>query len=243
MISQEKQVLLEKYLRGTLSPDEQRQFDKYKQDPEFLAELDLWQKMQPVFEVHGRKRLKEQLVEKEVKLGKKESTFNFGRQIIWLAIAASVLIIVAAIFFGSTTVTDQELFAEYLTPHPNTVYLITRGSEDQSDLAKAFSAYGLEQFNLANELFAKLPSSDTISFYLAITQLQIGEIAEAHQLLSSVQFPSESSLGQGSDWYQALSTLALGKREETRFLLNELIKNPSHLKYREAVELLEKLNP
>lgn len=142
----------------------------------------------------------------------------------WLyAMAAAVLCVAAFSFYMfNETETQQDLYAAYYQKYPNVVSPLTRSEETPSEKEKLFQDYEKGDYSLAISGLGSL-DSDTASFYLGLSFLEMGDYEKAAFILSSEGY-SNSSFSLYAKWYRALALLEMEKEAEAKLLLEGLEK-------------------
>ena len=159
----------------------------------------------------------------------------------WLAIAASLLLLLAAGWFlmrQPTFDSPAELAMANFEPYANIAKTFERGSTDDSIKADAFRAYEAGDFPTAESNFRKLPADGVHSFYLGQSLLAQQDFIGAQPIfleLTQSTFP----LNRESDYYLALALVGLGRQAEAKTLLQAIIARDGHVMAAEAERLLE----
>lgn len=160
----------------------------------------------------------------------------------YLKIAASILILIAAGWFGyhNFSGTDySNLYAENYNTYPNTVYTITRSDTINSLEREAFVAYEVEDYELALEKFKTLESKDDFNFYRAQSYLKLNKEEEAKLLFEKVILQNNRFVAE-SHWYMALIYIKEKDKDMALGYLDDLVTNYNYKKT-DANKLIEKL--
>jgi hypothetical protein len=124
-----------------------------------------------------------------------------------------------------------------LAPPDDVPVLVTRGATaargpSVDDLMPAFRAYNRNDFGQAAAAFAPLvarfPRSDIPSLYLGVSQLQIGQNADAQRSLAQAHSLTGSTGHDAATWYLAIADLRLHQSRAAVSLLWDLcVKQPN----------------
>ena len=241
----EKETLLYKYFKNSLSQDEQVIFDKLlAKDDDFRKQLEFEENVKRVIVEREKGHLKKKLQGFEAQ--RPQTGHNRNKYWKPLQIAASVAILFVAgwyLYTSSSSASPEELYASNYEIYPNTVYSITRGdSKDNSLERKAFEAYEGNNPKTAIVRFEELAARsglDYIDFYLAQANLADGQFQKALDLFENI-IKEQTDFKTESYWYAALANIKLGNEDRAISHLNKLIIEGYYKKV-EAKELLEEL--
>ena len=233
--------LIEKYFENNLTPEEQLLFEeKLNQDTEFKAEFDFYLELKNAISVSERAKIKAQI--KEFESSKKDNIKVFNLRKLMPYAAVFVLAISALMYFMLNQNNTDKLYASNFEPYPNIEVSNLRSDSKKSLEIDAFTAYDLEDYKLAHELFTKIletESKDYLRFYNGMCAMQLENFDLAIEELSTINEP-KSKYYEKVIWFKALIYLKLNKKEDTQTLLNELVNHYS-FKKEEAKQLLSKL--
>jgi tetratricopeptide (TPR) repeat protein len=254
-------TLLNDYFNGLLSPEDARAVEtRAASDPAFGEEFDLRRAMEvfPRRAAH-RQALKDTLATVETDFFGEE-TGEAGLKAVavhrdngreeakqhpamtawvsrrrWLAVAASVALAVAAIWFVARPgPTSYRRYAQH-TP----LSLTVRGDNERSAAdAERYFAAGEYADALAalNRFLEENPDDISAQLYTGICLIEIGRPAEARSVLAPVAAGASALRGEAT-WYIALSFL---KEKNTEACKAELLKiAPADDRYGRAQELLQ----
>lgn len=252
------QELIDKQLLGKLKPHEAAELAAAKQqDPALEADLVASGQALQAIEVYNDQQLKQRLRKLEQAL-QQEGTRRSGstlnqappaprlaasRSRKWLALAASLLFLIAATWWWMQAPAGERLgpaaFAANFTPHRNLAVNITRGSSEQvSPEEQAYAAYEAANWNEAAFAIAALPPSPLHDFYLAQIALQQQEASKATELLQKL-VQTDFPLQQEAEWYLALAYMRQDQSKEATQWLEGIAAMPDHPYQKEASRLLE----
>lgn len=226
--------LVEKYLEGKLTTNEEDLFQKSLSDSSFRWEL-LTQAR--IIDAANKLDFEDTKTELEVKK-KKPQVFTY-------LISISVILIVMITSFKflktqSQNVQMANLTEEYFIPYPATG--IGRGEQDQNQLDLAIQAYGLEDYEKAREKFNLIEEENAVSIiYLANIYLIEKKYQQSRSLLENHSDFNNKLMNHNREWYLCLSYLSIGEKIRALELLDEIVKHPNHLYYSDALSLAQKL--
>lgn len=235
----DKATLIDHYFEGTLSLEDQKQFQELlKSDADFASEVHFQKDVKKAITLETRKQLKEQLQEIESVYTPKKSKKQ------WLYIAAAIVVLIGILtFFFNQPPSHDKLFATYINPYPNVVTPIVRGNNEIPELqTRAFLAYEQQNFEQASLLFNQLRNetdADFAHFYFGVSSLMKGDAAEAKPAFESVN--SSDKFIEQSDWYLALCLLKLKKAEAATAVLDKIIQSETY-NFEIAKELKSKIH-
>lgn len=233
----EKEVLIQKYNRGELTPLEEAEFKRLlKTDTEFKALFKEFTDVNKVIESLEKDELKAQLK----KLENKTKQNNLKK---WL-IAASVIIFLglgSSYYFIEKQDTSATLYATYFDVYPNVLAPVVRGEEELQPLSKAMLAYENGQYDKALELLETIlvtNKNENIRFYKAMCLLNKSKTEDALLELNNLE---ETKFKQQVLWYKALIYLKQDNIKKSKEKLKEAIRIKHFFKLKEAKLLLEKI--
>lgn len=234
--------LIEKYFENNLTSEEQLLFDeKLNQDAEFKAEFEFHLELKNAITVSERAKIKAQI--KRFDSSKKDNIKVFNLRKLMPYAAVFLVIISIGIFFIINQKTDRnQLYASNFEPYPNIEVSNLRSNSESSIENEAFTAYDLENYKLAHNLFTEIletESKDYLHFYNAMCAMQLENFDLAIKELSTVN-ENDSKYYEKVIWFKALIYLKLNKKKDTKILLEELVNHYS-FKKEEAKQLLSKL--
>jgi hypothetical protein len=242
---------IDRYLNGAMDEQEKRSFLLLlDQDP---ARREEFAKQERLAELIGLAAMQEELqsIHTEMEAGTQSASARTPVKKIlnrwWLAAAAISILVAGRYFLARTSDTpEKKLFATWYEPEPGTPTLMGAGQNDHG-LMDAMVDYKTKEYQAAILKFGALLSAgaqspmpsqvDTVAFFsLASSSLAEGQIDSAHTLFGRLGGPGDhySRLAQ---WYEALTCLSLGRREEARSLLQKIIPDPTHPYRLKAIKL------
>ncbi|WP_299210956.1 hypothetical protein [uncultured Aquimarina sp.] len=260
-------IEIDDYLSGTMSASEKQAFEeRLIKDPVLAEELKLQKDMLTIYEdqewLQGDKgalqteeatqlksfyesaeaaNLKSTINEviTENRSGSQSKTFWF------IGIAASIAVLITVSLFVFKDNNYDDLYASYV--HLDEIpSLVTRGEDTNKLLENAQLLFEDKKYQEATESFAayhaKETSIDPLSYiYNGISYIELNKFDEAlaqFELLAS----SNTLQSKKTHWYKALVLLKQKKKRKLKDVLQTIIADKSNYKYKEAQELLEKID-
>ncbi len=241
-LSEDDITLIGKKIDGTLTEAEATLFNARLSDELFRDEWNLQQgTAEALRDIFLREKLKQRLVENRNSASGKHS----GRRrirIYWTAAAVSIIAVFLFVL-QLRTPTSEELFDEYYKPFSLSSSL--RGED--TGLRPAYVLY--EEGDYRGVLAQLLPAlTDNpenekfgmTAFVVGQCFLRVGEFDKSLSYLNAVAAGPDKVLGDHARWYMALACLKLGRTDQCRTILQELIESRSPYGAR-ARELLNNL--
>ncbi len=255
MNTEEKELLLQKYLLGEMSEVELEQIEKLKkEDMNFAAEVEDYNKIVDGMKGLSMDQFKQELHNwekayqaKRGNLKAQQFPFSFPRyyQIAAVLLLLLVSVLVILMLRAPSTTSNNELYAQYYEPYEDLI--IDRAQDPQStptQLYQGMDAYKQQNFQEAiiylKAYLSDFPDELIPRLYLGISLLEEDNVNEAigqfQQLLSSPE------LRQQAQWYTALAYLKGNKTDLAKDMFEEIIHDSlSHYKSQEAEELLQSI--
>jgi len=245
-------VLIEKYLRGTATEEEQQAVEKKQADPEFQAAMQVQEDVFTAIEIAGDRNLKARLQQKETELQNQSSKTKIRplrrRWLGIMAVAAAVLLVLtfAGMQFWGGNATQNDLFAANFEPFTAVAESqIQRGQSDALDAQMAYTAFLEGQYETAIAQFETLLADNddaVLRFHLAQALLADQQAERALAILQQLDTRTDFPLAEQTDWYLALTLLETGNTEAARQQLETITNQaPTTYKYTEAQNLLNTL--
>lgn len=234
----DKEVLIQKYLQGTLSDTEEQLFQEYiENDPSFANDIPFYEGLNYAFAKADYEQTKAQL----------HSFYKEEKRSSWRkwSIAATVLVLIGlgSLWYVNAIDSSEKLYAQYFEPYKNVVQPIVRGEAVKTTRELAFKAYDEGNYKEAiihlNALLNDTPKA-ILALYKANAQLQLDQTEAAIATLES-QIKKTDTVYAEAQWYLALSYLKLENETTAKSHLNTLLQNHSGFKNNEAQELLKSL--
>ncbi len=247
---------IEAYLGGELSGGALAAFEqRLRSDASFASEVALHREMAKALGEQDVMNLENLL--KEIRqegeaavLVKANAAPSSGTKIVsmrrrYLAIAASVaLLVVAGLVLRNFMASTADHFTAFYEPYP--VYLNTRNADAEriQALENGIKSYSEKDFATAVPSFQAVLKADPgnldVLFYLAICQLETGDLAAAEAAFQQVASDGNSLYAGPAEWYHALVLLKLGRTVEAKSALEAIVKSQGDFA-KKAAELLGQL--
>lgn len=242
-MTNEKEILIEKYFENQFSASEKEQFSELlKTDLAFKERLEFEQSVKKALHLKERKTLKNTLQGFE---NKKETKMISLKSWYWAGAASVAILFAFTWFLTSKKPSDADLYASYYQAYPNVVAPLVRGENEVSgEKKKAFELYEAEKFEEAAQLFKNLGKSETnefAAFYEGQCYMALGKNEKAIEVFSNAILTDDVyPFDTQRKWYLALIYLKVGKKEDARMML-EILTNYENVQSVKANELLKKL--
>ncbi|MEP7255835.1 MAG: hypothetical protein ABI666_08650 [Ferruginibacter sp.] len=238
---------IEQYLNNEMTPQERTEFELQIASDEALRNyiqlydtIDKTMKVENTFPNENELRQTlQQMNRKYFAKGGKVIQSSFKK---WLAIAASVIIVVTAgiYFLSSNKTSPEKLYAQYANHDALNIQL--RGNTTDSLAQNAATAFNKKSYNDALPVFEQYislqPDDIQMKFSLAICYLETGKNKEADSIFLNIA-SGQTAYAAPAQWYQALSALKQKDIVKCRTVLNSIPQASSF--FTKAKELLEKL--
>lgn len=236
----EREILIEKYLEGTITSDEMRAFDELVAgDKDFKREVDFQLEIRSSLRQQDDANFRQKLVELENQ-APKTSSKRF-----WIGIAASLIgLAMLGMWWFLLPVENSALFQAYYTTQRNIHEPLTRANGQENLTYAAFLAYEKEDWQEALDLFSSLKensSEEYLELYIGNCQLQLEKYREAILSFEELLDSPDLDLMYRGTWYLALAELANGNTGRAKELLQQLASESGAFSA-QAKELLEKMD-
>jgi anti-sigma-K factor RskA len=242
---------LRKYRLNQLSAEEKAAFEQQlNDDPVFAAGVAEYATMLAAIQQEGDRQLETQLSEQAKILLQTEEqpnlqtskvrTMTTFRRILYAAAAVIVLLLVALPFWlnNRDSQTPEQIFAAHFSvPSVPEVRDATpqawREAYTKGDYQQAVASLNTL---LADQTFTQRSEA---SLYLGVSQLALGNASEA---LAAFQKVSQDSYDwESAQWYSALALLKLGKKDEAKIIVDDIVHRSGHPHNKEAKEVFSEL--
>lgn len=244
-----QQDLIDRYLRGKMSPAERVEFEaKIEQEESLAAEVDSLRPAYQLMQAAGQISLKEQLSALEQEITAEESVEAsrslFRSPVAW-AVAAALLVLALTIgwWWQQGPADPTELYAEYFEPYEAPINLRAGGTQDHWQ--QAVQAYETGDFVTAAEQFALSDTTEEhpvflLDLYQGLSWLNQAppQTAKAVPLLERV-LKTPNLYQEVARWYLALAALQQGEAEGGKQWLNQI--ESDRYKSAERARLLSQL--
>ncbi|EAY24444.1 hypothetical protein [Microscilla marina] len=261
-MSNTNQLLIEKYIEGKLSAEEQTKFElRLVSDAAFAKEVNEAKDLLIAIRAFGRSGLKKELqgianaaplpshifsvIHDEEAKGSEGQNPRLGRsywRIVSIA-AAIVLICTAGWFFIRKETSPETLFISYFEPYPNVAAPIVRNGAVKKPLEQALLVYEQQNYVAAIDqllAIAQKKPTEVVSFYLAMSYLSNGNAPEAIKRFQALKDQVSASYQKQTLWYLALAFLADKQVDKCKSVLKQLMKEDNFYQ-KKATKLFKQL--
>lgn len=258
------ELLLSRFLRDELSPEQQQQVtDRLETDAEFKRLLlqekqlfdalgeDSWQAITnkkakevqeyaQVFDTASTKKLQETIQEAQTTYNKQQQkTSKNIVKLLYPIMAVAAIVVFVLLVYRTEPMSTTAAFATYMqeTALPS---VHTRGNSDNR-LAKAKTFFDAQNYDQALAVLVELPTYDAgVYIYKGLSYLYLENYMQAEKAFDDL-IKSDLLDAEKGYWFKALLYLKQGDKQKAQFVLHKIIDN-KYYNYQKARELLKKLN-
>lgn len=242
----EDDILIEKYLKGELSSEEQDTFtERLNSDAEFKAQFELEKRLFESIDdddwsyvrdennaeidaykeilTHDDdiKHLKKTLSEFKVDASPRR-TLKITSWVIYAA-AASIALFFAINSIFNSQLSNEELYYEYLNTEDLPSF-VTRGDDTDTMAVKAQQQFESKNYEEALQLFSGIETNSAkLYLYRGVSQMELGKFSEAEETFKTL-IDSEFLDAPKGKWYLALLYLKMDKVDDAKTILNEIVE-------------------
>jgi len=242
--------LIDDYILGLLNEEELNLFEeKLKTDEKFVAQLNMRKGIINGIEAFGRQNLKEELknIHQEVISQKVEKPAKERRLIPYIAVAATISILVIALFWllnFDSNPSHNDLYSQYFAPY--TLSIAQRSDNKEVDI-KISQLYNDKKYKeviplLKTKLQPLAPKPSSLLLATGIAHLEIGQAKDALKYFNQITANEDFNFENEVQWYSALAYLKLGDIKLCKKQLQSLVNDPKADHHQTAKELIEKLD-
>ncbi len=165
---------------------------------------------------------------------KKIANKKISSSAIWFALAASV-----AVLFGIFWMTDHSNYSEKIFAKnfkPDIGLPLKMNTDNSSGFYEGMLNYKQENYKEAIKKWEILlranPGSDTLNYFLGVTNLAMGNSAKSLEYLQNQELFKQGIFKEDAAWYAALAKIKEGKFEEAKAFLkdNQSVRNENLMK-------------
>ncbi|CAL2087616.1 conserved protein of unknown function [Tenacibaculum sp. 190524A02b] len=263
-MSLEDDILIEKFIKNTLSPEQNELFlNRLKSDKEFKEKYRLEKQLYESLDENDWSFAENSSdeVKKWVDNFSSEESRSIKKTIdevanqyknkskvrrLWYfsGVVAAILILFNVLNFGKKkNFSNEGLFSEYINLEELPTF-ISRG-EDEGDLIDGEKFFKNKEYKKSLKVYVeflklKPKESGTIYLYKAIAHIELAQYKKAEETLNTL-IKSDFIDSEKGYWYKALLYVKMNELEKSKSLL-KLIIEKSYYKNKEAKKLLEELN-
>lgn len=210
---------IDRYLLGRLEGEELKNFELRLKNDGDLREMVAQQRLllEGIEEFHLKNQLDHYHRQMEVEnIDKKPLT-------IWLAIAASIVILIGVSFWAITDTQSaaQKVFAKNFQPDPGLP--TTMGTTSEYEFYSGMVSYKRKKYSEAialwEPLYTENPTNDTLVYFLGVAHLAKGDNVAAEQYLKMAHSIETSIFVEEANYYLALTLLKENKVHEAKKIL------------------------
>lgn len=261
----EEDILIENYLKNTLSEFEKKEFlRRMKKDVDFkekiIFEEELFKTLNEedwcflqetnseelkmlknVFKSDDVRKTKNTIT----KAYKEYKSISFKNKVLkfsYLGAASVLVFIIAYSLFYQTNYSSSELYTEYMFKNEMYSNVTREGGSGIENLVKGETYFNNKEYNKALFVFTKELSKNknnaSVYLYIAISQIELSKYDDAKTTLENL-IDSDLVDAEKGYWYKSLLYVKTNQLEEAKKLLQLIVKN-KYFKYKESRELLKK---
>jgi tetratricopeptide (TPR) repeat protein len=221
--------LTNKYLTNT-KEESMNLEDKIRQDEDLQDNL-----LETIIHAHTEKHLRHKIQE-QINSGNKRKL----EPMIYVSIAASILLIIVISFFFTKQKNIQKEELEYYAYYPG--HSKSRGIQETKRL-KAFAYYETENYPKAFEEFKKQTPTPQINLYLGICLLHQKDKDKIKLSISYFEkvIHSNTNLDETAEWFLALAYILTDNKAKAKPILDKICNDKLHYNHLKAIELMKKI--
>jgi tetratricopeptide (TPR) repeat protein len=234
---------IEQYLHDEMQPQERKDFElRLAADEELRKEFELYNSINTTMSASPNENaLRKTLEQMNKKYFAEDTVVRKGSFKKWLAVAASLVFIIAiSFYFLSNKPSAEKLYAQYAQHEALNIQL--RGNAVDSLKEKAAIAFNNKNYNGALPLLEtslqQQPGDVQIQFSLAICYLEAGKFIDAEKIFLQIE-TGQSAYADAAKWYLALTALKQNDLVKCRSRLNSISSSSAY--FTKAKGLLEKI--
>lgn len=243
----DQEELINAYLDGKLSPEDQRLFEQLlEEQPEYKKLLEEHRQFKIAVTLEERSKIKDFLLEVDQDQKSKIQPGTGWKSWLFSGVAACVIVLAGFFLWTNLSMTPGEkIYKSYYEAYPNLIAPTVRGASQANLKSDAFLAFDNQEYEKAAVLFENLqqePDSDYAIFYLGICQLELGRPEKAIPLFLKVKEDAVNPDKITATWYAALGYFQLNKLEEGTLAVKRVAQadgHPLQAKAQELAEILE----
>ena len=247
MNSEERTILIEKYLDGELQGNDLMNFESQLQSDKELAQ-----------DYYVQKEIRNALSDWEVidlreKLDKIQENFKKQKQraiirkpvFLYTACAFIAILIVSSILIFDKTYTNDELYEKYYTHYDAGIQTRGKVKEITDTIKQALIAYDNKQYVEAIELFSRIHDTSQTKiiakeYFTGLSYMELKKYDEAIKHFNTITYDYQNAYHENIIWYLGLSYLKMNQNSLAIKQFGELIHNDSFYK-KQSLSILDKL--
>ena len=239
-ISEEQQVLFERYLMEEMPFEEQQSFEEsLKEDSKLQSAFDEFKGLFEMIEEEGlrlnlndfHKNINQEGTD-VIQLNSSKPKFNYG-----IAASIAILIAIGTFWMLNRPSTNEKLFNQYYSQDPGLPTVM--GSNDNYAFYDAMIDYKTGNYDIAIKKWEKLvithPENDTLNYFLGVANLANNNTNEAISFFKVAQKTEDSTFYEDTLFYLGLAYL----KEKEITLAKTLLEKTNFKKAKELIQQLE----
>lgn len=222
--------LIDRYHSKQMTSEEKNEFEnRLLSDKELFQENEMYIVARRSVIVAGRDELKSKMRSFEEAIERKDKEARFPLNYRFFALAASIAILIGAIWVLGIGTSNQDLYQANFEVYDSPT--LVRGSGDISEWQKGIEAYNNKDFQKAFGHFEM--SKDEVLYLRNFYQAQCLASMEPPQLQKALEkcaivLESENLYVQQAKWYMGLFSMKLGKTEDAKNIFREIIQDDEY---------------
>jgi cytochrome c-type biogenesis protein CcmH/NrfG len=235
---------IEQYINDEMSPTEREDFElRLAADEELRTDLELYNSINTTMSASPNEdELRKTLQQMNKKYFVGETAIKKGSFKKWLAVAASLVFIIAVSFYFllANKPSAEKLYAQYA--QHETLNIQLRGNAADSLKEKAAAAFNNKNYGVALPLaetwLQQNPGDVQMQFSVGICYLETGNYIQAEKIFLLLN-AGQSAYSDAAQWYLGLTALKQNDLVKCRSRLNSIPSSSAY--FTKAKQLLEKL--
>jgi hypothetical protein len=258
-----KKNIIDKYIKGTLSGEDLKNFEKELLSDHQLAEevklqheIDEALKEKDVMELHAQlngifENIKEEITNKEAapKAAEIKTKPKYIFNMKWQYAAAAglaALVGVSGIFYVTMRPAQNDrLYAQYFKPYDAPSIVRSGSAPTEDNYQQAMNEYNSGNYKQAFDMLDKLSADDhkdmSVLFFKGISAMELNKLEDALALFEKIISNKSSLYTESAEWYQALCLLKKNNKTDAIVLFGKIASSNSYYK-NEAKKILEKIS-
>ena len=247
-LSESSLELIEKYLLGQLTKEEQTIFDQEAKNPRFQQAIQDQQALMNAFKAHGREEIIKEMNQWDKGSLAQNAWIKTPRTWLYMTVSLAAVISLIWLFYlpnKTTPASPEALFADHFSAFPNIISPTVRdGNSLFQNKDVAFGYYDEKKYAEAYRAFTAMPDSlrdSRIEFYRGIAALGSNQTDTALILFRQINQQPESRFYKEAAWYAALAHVKKRESQQAIEYLTWISENLPHPFEKESRELLKQL--
>lgn len=247
MNKREIDILMDKYILGSLTKDEEKNLlQEIKNNPDLENEIKARKNIVLGVKYAGNLQLKEVLTKIHLEESGQNTTSD-KRNNKYYIIGGLLIVALTALYFMLRNNAPAEsnnnlIYAEFYEKYNSS--LLDRGISAEEAISAFHNSYTKGNYQEALKTITPFleESDNEVKLIAALAANEIDDIPLAEQLLTTIIESNDFYFKDHATWYKALIKLRQHDYPSTKKLLSKIASNPKADHYEEAKELLNELN-